>query len=387
MKDQIINEHSLNALTWTFNGFREKPMEAELQKRLWERNPRCFLGYRGFSYDKSDHTFKLYTEYARYGNLRGLMDKFASNSKSSFPRKECIPEPFIWYVARELVLAAKTMATGFRSKGSTTSNKDAEDKWVEIIHMDIKPQNILMTDHDPEPEDENVRIFNWPKIQVTDFGVAVELHSQWQNPQDLTGRGTSGYKAPEQYRQVGRNPDEYPIQQLSAKTNVWGIGAVLYDLMNPRTTKGKDKGGPIPEENSEVQGSRIGYHKDLVNFDVERNLPWRQIADDGGKHTNRSRPEDVKLNNAYSNPLVELVTKCLAFRPEDRMDLERMERTIDGNLENWYHRDPSVNVDWTGLDNLDFETKLLKVEPKKTPVADKFAIGSLREDGGATEEK
>ncbi|TLD37914.1 kinase-like protein [Venturia nashicola] len=379
LKDQIIDEHSLNRLTWTFDGFQEKPMEADLQKRLWERNPRCFIGYRGYSYDKSDHTFRLYTEYARYGNLRGLMDKYASNSKSSFLRKHCIPEPFIWYVGRELLLAAKTMATGFRTEGSTTSDKTDGDKWEEIIHMDIKPHNILMAESDPNPGDEKARIYNWPKIQITDFGVAVELQSQWQNPQDLSGRGTAGYMAPEQYRQIGRDPDEYPIQQFSAKTNIWGIGAVLYDLMNPRTSKshaqGSDHmGGPILEENSRVEGSRIGYHKDLIN--IERNLAGREIAEDETKEfTNRSRPAGVKFNNMYSEALVELVTKCLAFRPGDRVGLEEMEEIIEDNLDEWYN--PSIGGhEWTGVDNLDFESAILKLRGRQK--GDEFAIGSSR---------
>lgn len=382
LKDQIIDEHSLNRLTWTFDGFQEKPIEADLQKRLWERNPRCFLGYRGYSYDKSDHIFRLYTEYARYGSLKGLMDKYASNSKSSVLRGDCIPEPFIWYVARELLLAAKTMASGFRTKVSTTSDEDEEGKWVEVIHMDIKPHNILMAEADPESKDTKAQVYNWPKIQVTDFGVAVELHSQWQNPQDLTGRGTAGYMAPEQYRQVRRDPIDYPVQQISVRTNIWGIGAVLYDLMNPRASKPHDKGsdrtgGPIREADSE--GSRIGYHKNLK--DVERELVWREIAEpeDAEKtFTDRSRPADVKFNNVYSEPLVELVTKCLAFRPEDRVGLEAMEKSIEQNLKSWYDPDPEMGGQvWTGVDNLDFESKILK-PGKKPPLPDEFKIGSMR---------
>ncbi|KAE9992662.1 hypothetical protein EG327_008263 [Venturia inaequalis] len=376
LKDQIIDDHSLNRLTWTFDGFQEKPMEADLQKRLWQCNPRCFLGYRGYSYDKNDHAFRLYTEYAHYGSLKGLMDKYASNSKSSFLREDCIPEPFIWYVAQELLLAAKTMASGFRSEGSTRSDKDDENKWVEIIHMDIKPHNILMAEPDPLLEDERARKYNWPKIQVTDFGVAVELHSQWQNPQDLTGRGTAGYMAPEHYRQIRRDPVDYPVQQFSVKTNIWGIGAVLYDLMNPRAPKGSDNtGGPIREENS--KGSKIGYHKDLM--DIERNLAWREIAepeDAKQKFTNRSRPADVRFINVYSKPLIKLVTECLAFRPENRVGLEEMEKTIEKNFNDWCNPLTEDHI-WNAAGNLDFEREILKLK-EKTPMVDEFKIGSLR---------
>ncbi|QDS73352.1 hypothetical protein FKW77_006948 [Venturia effusa] len=380
VKDQIIDEQSLNWLMWTFDGFQDKPLEADLQRRLWERNPRCFVGYRGFSYNKDDHVFKLFTEYARYGNLKGLIDKWAK-SAGTYKKAECIPEPFIWYVARELLLAAKTMATGFRSKDSTTENNHQDGEWVEIVHMDIKPDNVLMADPDPESEDEKARVYQWPRIQVTDFGVAVELQPQWQNPQDLTGRGTQGYMAPEQYRQIGRNPMEYPIQRLSAKTNVWGISAVLYDLMNPRVSKGRNDGtgGPVLDTNSKVQDSRIGYQRDLI-FDVERKLKWRMKTADEESHTNRSRPPDDELSNVYSEPLIELVTQCLAFKPEDRMDLQEMESIIEDNLGSW---DDSSDPEWSGNVNLDFESKILKLDGKRTPMEDEFAIGSRRASVGA----
>lgn len=242
-----------------------------------------------------------------------------------------------------------------------------------------------MSDPDPEVGDEHAYRYCWPKIQITDFGVAVELRPEWQNPQDITGRGTDGYTAPEQQRQIGRDQVEYPLQQLSSKTNIWGIGAVLYDLMNPRLHRrsSSQSGGPILEESPDDVDSRIGFHDDLL-LDPNKRLAWCMVAEDDKEYSRRSKPAGVKFENAYSDELVQFVTQCLAFRPEDRPDLEEMEIVIDENLEACYHGRDST---WTGVENLDFETKILK--ESKTPIKDEFAIGpveQLRGTGGGVME-
>lgn len=175
-----------------------------------------------------------------------IIEKSGNTAKSNYEithkRKECIQEPFIWYVAQELVLAAKTMANGFSSpKEAVVEDGEApvevaeEEPWTEILHLSIKPHNILMSAADPESMDEIATRHGWPRIQVTDFGASMENRPEWQNPQDIAGRGTTGYMAPEQCRQINhRNTEKYPLERLTSKTMVWGIGAVLYDLCNLR---------------------------------------------------------------------------------------------------------------------------------------------------------
>jgi serine/threonine protein kinase len=263
------------------------------------------------------------------------------------------------------------MASGFRSDETTASDDDREE-WAEILHLDIKPHNILMADPDPDTEDEKAKQYGWPKIQVTDFGVSVELRPEWKNPQDLTGRGTQGYQAPEQLRQIKRDPKEYPIQQLCAKTNIWGIGAVLYDLMNPRIHKkehGEQSGGPILTDSTNASRSRIGYHEDLI-ASGQKQLAWRMVPKDESRSSNRSsKSVESDHVNAYSDGLVDFVTQCLEFLPENRPDLEEMDETIEDNLDQWY---ASTKDYWSKVDHLDFETCILKL---KKPLKDDYAIG------------
>src|SRR5207302_3256537 len=78
-----------------------------------------------------------------------------------------------------------------------------------ILHRDIKPGNILL-DAKGEPH-------------LTDFGLARLLETEGSVTQTLDVIGTPSYMAPEQA--VGNNTG------VSNATDVYGIGAVLYQLL------------------------------------------------------------------------------------------------------------------------------------------------------------
>ena len=78
-----------------------------------------------------------------------------------------------------------------------------------ILHRDIKPGNILL-DAKGEPH-------------LTDFGLARLLETESSVTQTLDVMGTPSYMAPEQA--VGNNTG------VSNATDVYGIGAVLYQLL------------------------------------------------------------------------------------------------------------------------------------------------------------
>src|SRR5437667_1755321 len=78
-----------------------------------------------------------------------------------------------------------------------------------ILHRDIKPGNILL-DQKGEPH-------------LTDFGLARLLETESTITRTMEVLGTPSYMAPEQA--VGNNT------QLTSATDVYGLGAVLYELL------------------------------------------------------------------------------------------------------------------------------------------------------------
>jgi eukaryotic-like serine/threonine-protein kinase len=95
-----------------------------------------------------------------------------------------------------------------------------------ILHRDLKPANILLSTQTPAQSTLN------PKI--ADFGLAKLLFSKHQGTMSMVGTimGTPGYMAPEQIRGMAND--------LLPSTDVYALGAILYECLTGRTPYGKN---------------------------------------------------------------------------------------------------------------------------------------------------
>ncbi|HLM74899.1 MAG TPA: serine/threonine-protein kinase, partial [Polyangiaceae bacterium] len=150
-----------------------------------------------------------------------------------------------------------------------------------FIHRDIKPGNIMIE----RGEDGSCKPY------VMDFGLARELEAWGQT---MTGAiaGTPAFMAPEQARGE--------IRALDRRTDVYSLGATLYDLL---------AGRPPFKSSSLIELLRRVGHEEAP--------PLRQV--------NREIPEDLET----------IVMKCLEREPHRRYDSARalaedLARYLDG---------------------------------------------------------
>jgi serine/threonine-protein kinase len=122
-------------------------------------------------------------------------------------------------MARKQVLPAKRMLPLKTTIQIIMQVLDALDygHQQEIIHCDIKPDNIMIEKHTQRPI-------------ITDFGVAKVLHEA--DDERSMARGTPLYMAPEQI--LGKQTD--------GRTDIYAVGTMLFQMLVPRL--------PLPKFNS-----------------------------------------------------------------------------------------------------------------------------------------
>jgi serine/threonine protein kinase len=312
---------------------KSTPLEAELQRRLTVKSAPSktnILPYRGHRVDQRKRVCRLYTQFARLGDGKHLIKQAikaprqkyrAANEALEEQRKKTrnakkikagderpsgivkpvvIPERFIWRVFEALVKAAISMESGTRDYSESGRKDGGDSNWVRIVHRDIKPANIVFGLGAAQQLEGK-----WPIPLLNDFGSAVELRSEWDNPADFAARefATYLYRAPEQQPCLGE-----ATTQLGWQTNVYGIGVTIYALMNGRAAgfpsgkemKQKDKG---EEEKEEEEGAAL--------HELHENGPENMMSVEWNLL-------DELGNGKYSRRLRKTVLDCLAYNPDER---------------------------------------------------------------------
>ncbi len=135
-----------------------------------------------------------------------------------------------------------------------------------VIHRDLKPGNILISDADGEP---------MPKI--IDFGIAVRADEDGDHP--MAAAGTPGYMSPEQIDST---------LDIDSRGDVYSLGAILFELVSGRRprdarTTGDSSGEPLrpsdeidtlsPEEMSDL-AARLRTPPQRLRRVLRHDLDW-----------------------------------------------------------------------------------------------------------------
>tara|TARA_R110002096_G_scaffold215310_9_gene403123 strand:- start:31998 stop:34139 length:2142 start_codon:yes stop_codon:yes gene_type:complete len=171
----------------------------------------------------------------------------------------------------------------------------------QILHCDIKPTNVMLTDENP------------PRIKICDFG-----QSRGINPQHVDAVGTPLYSSPEQLM----NPGE-TANGKGFRWDVYSFGVLCYRLIT----------GKLPRLQKLIEGQA---DEDFEASIIEATTLEASVADTLSTEASRitklieEEPEIVWPDGAkIDNRRKMVITKCLALKPEDRfMDMREVRNEI-----------------------------------------------------------
>ncbi|KAL8950394.1 MAG: hypothetical protein Q9222_003574 [Ikaeria aurantiellina] len=294
--------------------------------------PTNCVGFRKYARYNRRELHRIYMEYCPYGDLRKLINQYRRKKYGSTGNGAFMPEPFIWHVFFQLTRACQALA-------AVRFEQEIKGEVIELdqmVHFDIKPENGEINCRRRHTPWSNILITlsvfladegKWPQLyypfyaipKLGDFGLSrMTGVADEGNPKDYTGNGTPGYRAFEQedfetstsrdpaftnglerYRRVIKRGAER--DQILGPTNVWGIGAVMFELMTLKQAKYYlyqfgDEDQPHPASGDE-------------NYESDDDITWKE-----GIHGHTTLHKD----RPYDRRLKDLVQKCLRPDPSER---------------------------------------------------------------------
>lgn len=232
-----------------------------------EGSDQCIVDIRASSLYDDLFMYRLYLEHCEVPNdLEKVISNHAPRGRDDWYGCK-IPQPVIWAVFDTLAQACFLMKYG--QSPSIFDIPVARSQ--EIVHLDLKPQNVFLKSPDPTYWP------NTPGFRLGDFGLAVVLPSKY-----IT-HGTVGYQSPEQ---AAKTPS------ATSATNVWGVGAIIASMMGTRRN--------IPER----ADMNIAEREAIVPENPAR--IWQLTPDE------RSR---------YRGELLDLMDACCEYKPENRISI------------------------------------------------------------------
>ena len=213
----------------------------------------------------------------------------------------------------------------------------------EVIHQDIKPDNILI--------DSNGNYL------ITDFGISVQARSTLrQSVSNATGSGTTAYMAPERF-----SKDPQPIKA----SDIWSLGATLYELVTGRMPFGEVGGG--------MQRSGAGIPKiDTPISATLRQTIIRMLAEDPWQRPSASLLADWSQNPAAISLISEEELDQESGNTFLKVNPSKIEASPAGEDVQIYIKSDnkwrcfSEQPKWCVAEKKDDETISVKIKPNQT---------------------
>ncbi|KAL8672014.1 MAG: hypothetical protein Q9168_003519 [Polycauliona sp. 1 TL-2023] len=310
-----------------------RPVEVALM-RFMKNKPNIvqIKGYRRYL-DKEVH--RIYMEYCPSGDLYGLISEYRT-------RRQFMPEAFICHVFLHLARACKSLTEPTIPEVEAKQLKERGQH--EIVHRDIKPLNVFLGDLD---NGQNRTGIPYPEIKLGDFGCGIFTgYDDLKNPSGYLDAGTFGYRSLEMvnfdnidsYTLVGAMShvarakerfdgleiDGIEISTISTRilgwTNIWGIGAVMFDIMTLK---------PVKNYMWQTQDKNDPNYDEILDAEFEK-----------------PNVRDGLQKTPYNSTLTKLVARCLAdftgHRPDAAELISRLENFVASEKDKWH--DESVDA-------------------------------------------
>lgn len=149
----------------------------------------------------------MHLEFCNGGDLHDYVDRFRQVGIE-------VPENLIWHAYKSLTSALVFLQTGERVGTEltlptpSTSTATEEDSWRPILHRDLKPDNVLLTQDPTNPT-------GFPLVKITDFDFA----TFYNHRNCVYWGGLRDWGPPEQH-------SERSFREATPSGDVWSIGAI-----------------------------------------------------------------------------------------------------------------------------------------------------------------